>query len=71
MKERGPWWHGAVRRRTRKHFRTFPLRVEELEPRQLLTLLPAATTATIGVLEDQLDLFTPSAQVTSMPWRSG
>jgi hypothetical protein len=38
--------------------------VEELEPRQLLTLLPAPTTATIGVIEDQLDLPSPSPEVT-------
>src|SRR5207253_2442195 len=30
----------------------------------LLSLLPAPTSASIGVIEDQLDLFTPSAIVT-------
>jgi hypothetical protein len=38
--------------------------VEELEPRCLLTLLPAPTTATIGVIEDELDFHAPSPEVT-------
>jgi hypothetical protein len=38
--------------------------LEQLEPRQLLTLLPAPTTDSIGVIEDQLDLHGPSPEVT-------
>jgi hypothetical protein len=44
--------------------RKFRPHVEELEQRRLLTLLPAATTSSIGVLEDQLALLTPAPEVT-------
>jgi hypothetical protein len=38
--------------------------VEQLESRQLLTLLPAPTTASIGVFQDELAFFAPSPEVT-------
>jgi hypothetical protein len=51
-------------RRKDEQFRTYYPRVEELEPRQLLTFLPAPTTNSIGVIQEELNLNAPSAEVT-------
>lgn len=42
--------------------RRFQPRMEELEPRRLLTLLPAPTTNRIGVIEDELAFFSKSPE---------
>lgn len=44
--------------------RTSRLWLEELEPRQLLTILPAPTTSSVGVIEDELTYYNPSPEVT-------
>jgi hypothetical protein len=58
------WTQQPTRRQNQEPFHTIRPRLEELEPRRLLTLLPAPTTSTIGVIEDQLALLAPSAEVT-------
>jgi hypothetical protein len=53
-------WYPRPNRPARK-FQPF---LEQLEARCLLTLLPAPTTDTVGVIEDQLTLQAPSPEVT-------
>jgi hypothetical protein len=56
--------HESSRRQKHRPSWRLHLRVEELEQRRLLTLLPAPTTSTIGVLEDQLNMTVLSPEVT-------
>src|SRR5260370_16007143 len=61
-----PWLHHPTPARKHRVLRIFRPRVEELEPRQLLTLLPAPTTNAVGVIQEELNFqdWGPSPELT-------